>query len=171
MKNALLLTLVLFWMQIHAQESLCDYTYTTGSQAEFEVAAPTTGNGLPEMVPLFMTTSADDIMLGQDSCFGMPCTHTVFNSILADTVTTCIDYALSDAASGVVDTLTCCFDQEWDASSQFWVRVEAPSNIQELVGMPTRDDRIFDLFGRELPEAPFGQVYIQNRKLHFRSNE
>lgn len=30
------------------------------------------------------------------------------------------------------------------------------------------DDKFYDLMGRELPEAPIGQIYIQNRKRHFR---
>lgn len=168
MKKLLPFILAFLWMQSQAQEVLCDQTYTVGTHEEFEVAAPTTGGSLPAMAPLFMTTSADDIVLGQDSCFGMPCSHIVNNSILADTVTTCIDYTLTDSDSGVVDTLSCCFDQAWDESSQFWVRLNTVMSIQEMNQNAIYDDKIYDLFGRELPEAPFGQLYIQNRKKHFR---
>lgn len=166
-KLPFLLALV-FIAPMHAQETLCDQTYTVGTQEEFEVAAPTTGGSLPMMAPLFMTTFAGEIMVGQDSCFGMPCSHHVYNTILVDTVTTCIDYTLTDAATGVIDTLNCCFDQAWDSESQFWLRVGNTSDIMELVNEFQTDHRMYDLMGRELREAPVGQLYIQHRKLHFR---
>ena len=160
--------LVSFCLHANAQETLCDYTYTVGTQDELEVAAPTTGNGLPIMAPLYMTTFVDDLVLGEDSCFGMPCTHVVYNSINSDTITTCIDYSLTDASTGTVETLNCCFDQIWNPTTQFWVTVSGSVGIEELDVEAASDHKIYDLMGRELSEAPIGQVYIQNKKQYFR---
>ena len=39
------------------------------------------------------------------------------------------------------------------------------SGIDDLTSAaPAMDNRIYDLYGRELKEAPFGQMYIQNKK-------
>ena len=43
MKNWMMLLLVCLGWQMQAQETLCDFTYTVGTQEEFEVAIPTTG--------------------------------------------------------------------------------------------------------------------------------
>jgi len=53
-------------------------------------------------------------------------------------------------------------------TSQFWVRLNTVMSIQEMNQNAVHDHKIYDLFGRKLPEAPFGQLYIQNRKKHFR---
>ena len=173
MRTILMVVLVAMGLQMQAQvqETLCDYTYTVGTQDEFEIAIPITGNvtgsGLPEMSPLYAYTYVGEYMM-EDSCFGGPCTHVVYNASLTDTVTTCIDYTLTDSLSGEMDTLNCCFDQVWDATTQFWVRISGSVGIQELQAEHAGDDKFYDLMGRELPEAPIGQIYIQNRKRYFR---
>ena len=167
MRTILMAVLVAMGLQMQAQETLCDYTYTVGAQDEFEIAIPLTGNGLPDMAPLYAYTYVGDYMM-EDSCFGGPCTHIVYNSALTDTVTTCIDYTLADSLTGEIDTLNCCFDQVWDPTTQFWVRISGSLGIQELQAERAGNDKIYDLMGRELPEAPIGQIYIQNRKRHFR---
>ena len=167
MQNWMMLLLVCLGWQMQAQETLCDFTYTVGTQEEFEVAIPTTGNSLPLMVPLYAVTYVGAYMM-EDSCFSGPCTHVVYNSILVDTVTTCIDYVLTDSLTGEMDTLNCCFDQVWDGTTQSWLRISSPVGIEELQAEGLGDDKIYDLMGRELPEAPIGQIYIQNRKRYFR---
>ena len=41
---------------------LCVFIYTVGTQFEIEVAAPTTGNGLPPMAPVFNLVLAEDML-------------------------------------------------------------------------------------------------------------
>ena len=113
MKKVLLLTLVLFSLKQQAQ-TLCDYTYTIGNQSQFEVAIPITGNGIINAVPLYVWTTIG-MNTYEDSCFSGPCTHIIYNPLLEDTVTTCINYIENG-----IDTLTCCFEQYWDG--QFWQR-------------------------------------------------
>jgi len=117
MKNLILCLFTLSGLLTQAQITLCDQTYTTGNYYMFEVAIPITGNGLPNMAPLYaVTTTLLDTW--EDSCFGGPCTHTVYNEYNEDTITTCITYTLTDSL-GYVDTLTCCFSQAWNG--QAWV--------------------------------------------------
>lgn len=144
---------------------LCDFIYTVGTQFEIEVAAPTTGNGLPAMAPVFINTSAGDLVLAEDSCFAGPCTHLVSNAMGADTITTCIDYVVYGAEMCIMDTPTCCVTQAWDEASQTWQIAETASGIavesvREVVLYPVPTSgqlnisgaveavRIFDVFGR-----------------------
>ena len=107
-----------------AQMTLCDQTYTTGNYYFYEIAIPTTGNGLPTMAPLYaITYTSQDTW--EDSCFGGPCTHTVYNEYAEDTITTCITYTLTDSL-GYVDTLICCFNNVWNGDE--WIESENEVN-------------------------------------------
>jgi len=144
---------------------LCDFIYTVGTQFEIEVAVPTTGNGLPSMAPVFISTSAGDLVLAEDSCFAGPCTHLISNAMGADTITTCIEYVVYAAEMCIIDTPTCCVTQAWDEESQSWQIADIASGIQiepvrdvVLYPIPTSGQlnirgtveavRIFDVFGR-----------------------
>ena len=120
MKKLLLTTMAALMILFAQAQTLCDYTYTTGSQYQLDVAIGVTGNGLPMMAPLYAVTYGDGNMLAEDSCFSGPCTHMVLNynpnGAYYDTLTTCISYTLTDTV-GYVDTLMCCFSQYWDGSS------------------------------------------------------
>ncbi|MDG1916196.1 MAG: hypothetical protein P8I29_00055 [Flavobacteriales bacterium] len=119
MKNLFLSLFILLGIHAQAQTTLCEQTYTTGNYYVFEVAIPTTGNGLPTMAPLYAyTNTIQDVW--EDSCFGGPCTHTVYNEYGEDTITTCIAYTLTDS-EGYVDTLMCCFSQYWSWNSDSWL--------------------------------------------------
>ncbi len=129
MKKILVVLLVLLGLQTQAQ-TLCDIgVYTTGSQFQMEVVIGQTGNSLPMMSPIYVVTYGgssmpwnigNQPMLAEDSCFGGPCTHMVFNYNPAgnpyDTLMTCIFYELTDSV-GNIDTLMCCDDWVWDGSS------------------------------------------------------
>lgn len=154
-------------MSDETDQPLCDFIYTVGTQFDFEVAAPTTGNGLPAMAPLFMSTFAGDLLLSEDSCFGAPCPHLVSNPLGMDTVTTCIDYLIYGAALCVMDTSACCVTQVWNEATQAWQITETVVGVESsvipevmLYPVPTRGPlyvqgdfstlRIFDLSGREV---------------------
>ena len=167
MKRILLVLLVLLGLQTQAQITLCDYTYTTGSQYQLEVAIGQTGNSLPTMAPIYAVTYGDGNMLAEDSCFSGPCTHMVFNynpnGTYYDTLMTCISYTVTDTM-GYVDTLMCCFEQYWDG--QVWMLMSNTVGIEELVIDRLNDNIMYDLLGRELTEIPVGKLYIRNRQLY-----
>ena len=173
MKKILMMVMVSLGLQLQAQ-TLCDsnMTYTTGSQYQLEIAIPQTGNSLPTMAPLYAVTYGGQTVLGQDSCFAGPCTHTVYNynpttGMPYDTITTCISYTLTDTL-GYVDTMSCCFNQVWDG--QAWMRMSMGGTvgIEELYNTEKQDYRIFNVLGRQLIEAPIGEMYIQNRKKYIK---
>tara|TARA_R100001198_G_C5139321_1_gene153902 strand:- start:169 stop:732 length:564 start_codon:yes stop_codon:yes gene_type:complete len=172
--TAFILAVLTFCTLKTQAQTLCDsnMTYTIGSQYQLEIAVPVTGNGLPMMAPLYVVTYGDQTMLGEDSCFSNACTHIVMNynpttGMPYDTITTCISYTLTDTL-GYVDTMSCCFNQVWDG--QAWMMMSnlgVPTGIDELVIDRFNDNKIYDMFGRELLEAPIGQMYIRNRNVFF----
>jgi len=171
---ALFITMIMMVATLSTQaQTLCDsnMTYTIGSQMQLEIAIPVTGNSLPTMAPLYAVTYGGQTMLGQDSCFSGPCTHTIYNynpttGMPYDTITTCISYTLTDSL-GYVDTLNCCFNQVWDG--QAWMRMTMGTvGIEELNPTMIGDNKIYDVYGRELLTAPIGQMYIQNRKKYIK---
>ena len=123
----ILVILALSSLFSQAQTTLCEQTYTLGNYYVFEVAIPTTGNGLPTMDPLYaFTNTIQDVW--EDSCFGGPCTHTVYNENSEDTITTCIVYTLTDSLDNV-DTLNCCFSQIWDSETMQWIMDVSQGNL------------------------------------------
>jgi len=120
------------------EEPLCDFVYAMGTQTEIEVAIPTTGNGFPAMAPLAVNTYAGALLLAEDSCFGAPCTHLVFNVKGNDTITTCIDFMDVTNFSCPGDTLTCCLTQVWNAATQTWQAADDVSSISTITVMPAR---------------------------------
>jgi hypothetical protein len=174
MKKILMMVMVSLGLQLQAQ-TLCDsnMTYTTGSQYQLEIAIPQTGNSLPTMAPLYAVTYGGQTVLGQDSCFAGPCTHTVYNynpttGMPYDTITTCISYTLTDSL-GYVDTLNCCFNQVWDGQAWMRMSMSGTVGIEELILDQLNDNKMYDLLGRELLEVPVGQLYIKNRKKYIKT--
>ena len=160
-----ILFMLLLATQIQAQ-TLCDYTYTTGSQYQLEIAIGQTGNSLPTMAPIYAVTYGGQAMLSEDSCFSGPCTHVVYNYNMStgmpyDTISTCISYTLTDT-SGYVDTLNCCFTQIWDG--QAWMLMSIPVGINEITNKLV-NNKMYDLYGREIIKAK--GIYIQNRKVKY----
>ena len=158
------LFILLLATQIQAQ-TLCDYTYTTGSQYQLEIAIAQTGNSLPTMAPIYAVTYGNQDMLGEDSCFSGPCNHLVYNYNMStgvpyDTITTCISYTVTDSLG--VDTMSCCFNQVWDG--QTWVLMSMSVGINEITNKLI-NNKMYDLYGREILK-PKG-IYIQNRKVKY----
>ena len=172
-----ILIMLLLATQIQAQ-TLCDYVYTTGSQFQFEVAVPISGNGTFAMLPLYVVTYGgssmpwnvgNQPMLAEDSCFQGPTTHMVSNynpstGFPYDTLMTCVFYEHIDSI-GNIDTLMCCDDWVWDGSS-FWFKLMAqPTGVEQIVKNELINNKMYDVYGRQILK-PKG-MYIQNRKLKY----
>ena len=170
MKKYLIVLLVGLGLQTQAQTSLCDQTYTTGNQSQLEIAIPVSFLNFYQMAPLYAsTTYANQFILGYDSCFANACTHTISSTLFFDTIRTCITYWTETTTD--LDTLTCCFEQYWDTTSESWVRVndtDSPVGIEELTFNEIQSNKIYDLQGRELDRVPTNTAYIRNRKLFIR---
>ena len=67
---------------------------------------------------------------------------------------------------------TQCDDWVYDFQNQVWTRsteIQQTVSLEEYNLEQTFDNKIYDMLGKELSEAPIGQMYIQNRKLYFRN--
>ena len=173
MKRFLLTLAIAFGLtQITQAQSSCDSTmsYTVGSQFQLEVVFGIGGNTPSTWsAPIYAVTYGDGNMLAEDSCFGQPCPHIIYNYNMLtgmpyDTLTTCVSYVASDSI-GNIDTLWCCFDQYWNG--QAWLRMMSVTvGIEEYIVNQIADNKIYDLLGRELTEIPVGKLYIRNQKLY-----
>ena len=117
-------------LQLQAQ-TLCSYgigNYTSGTQSEPHVVFGVTGNGLPNMAPLYAFTTIGQNTFA-DSCFGQPCTHVISNTTNENTVTTCVTYTLTDSVG--IDTLTCCLSHYWNGTNWQWTS-EYPLGIDDI---------------------------------------
>ena len=173
MKKLLLMLAIAFGLtQITQAQSSCDSTmsYTVGSQYQLEVVFGIGGNTPSTWsAPIYVITYGNGNMLAEDSCFGQPCPHVIYNYNMLtgmpyDTLTTCVSYVASDSI-GNIDTLWCCFDQYWNG--QAWLRMMSVTvGIEEYIVNQIADNKIYDLLGRELTEIPVGKLYIRNQKLY-----
>ena len=171
MKKTILILLVSLGLQTQAQ-SPCDtnMSYTTGSLFQFEVAFGVGGNTPSSWAaPLYAVTYGNGTLIGEDSCFGQPCNHTVYNynpftGMPYDTVMTCVSYVVSDSLQNI-DTLYCCFEQVWDPINQQWFKLMLITNIHEISELKSNDNKMYDLYGRPILK-PKG-IYIQNRKIKY----
>ena len=173
MKRFLLtLAIALGLTQITQAQSSCDSTmsYTVGSQYQLEVVFGIGGNTPSTWsAPIYVVTYGNGNILAEDSCFGQPCPHIIYNYNMLtgmpyDTLTTCVSYVASDSI-GNLDTLWCCFDQYWNGQS--WLRMMSVTvGIEEYIANQIADNKIYDMLGRELTEIPVGQMYIRNQKLY-----
>jgi hypothetical protein len=169
--NMRILIMLLLATQIQAQ-SPCDtgMSYTTGSLFQFEVAFSVGGNTPSSWAaPLYAVTYGNGTVIGEDSCFGQPCNHTVYNYNMLtgmpyDTVMTCVSYVVSDSLQNI-DTLYCCFEQVWDPINQQWFKLMLITNIYEISELKSNDNKMYDLYGRPVLN-PKG-IYIQNRKIKY----
>ena len=83
---------------------------------------------------------------------------------MTDTVKLCYD-AFVYALDSTVTVCNYCDSVVYDFNLFTWVVMlrNTPTSIDELSNK-IADNKMYDLFGRELLEAPIGKMYIQNRK-------
>ena len=153
MKKLLLAVLVLLGLQTQAQINLCDSMTASGAQTQLVLQV----NNANTFIDYWCTNSTCGSLLGEDS---MSLYHNVYNSNLHDTIVTCITW-------GMGATNTCCVTWIWDAN--MWLKMSMqPTSIEEYTTTEIVDNKMYDLYGRELLTAPIGQMYIQNRKKYIK---
>ena len=163
MKRILLVLLVSLGLQTQAQISWCDsLSYTTAPQTT--LTAMGNSSLSPNMV--------DSITWSWSACNSSTCYTAygnpgTFTSILTtDTVKLCYDAYVYFMGQPYV--CTSCDSLVYDGNSYSWVLLNMgnPTGLTELKANNIIDGRIYDLLGRELAEAPVGQMYIRNRKIY-----
>ena len=64
---------------------------------------------------------------------------------------------------------TGCDSLVYNPNSYQWEIMSAqPLSIRELTSSTINNEKMYDLLGRELNEAPVGRIYIKNNKKHIR---
>ena len=166
MKKVLLALLVSLGLQTQAQINYCDslsYSVVQGTQTLIA-----TGNSSLSL------NMIDSIEWSWSACNATMCytgsgDTATFTSILpTDTVKVCYDaYIYYDSSIYICSQ---CDSLVYDANSYSWVLLNMgnPTGISELIINKINDNKIYDLLGRELIEAPRGVMYIRNNKKYMR---
>jgi len=86
--------------------------------------------------------------------------------MLTDTLKVCYDIYLY--TSNMVEVCTHCDSLIFDQNSFSWVLFSMgnTTSIKEIYYSNIKDNKIYDLLGRELKHIPTGKMYIRNNKLH-----
>ena len=170
MKKILVGLMVMLGLQTQAQNNLCDsLSYTSMEGLPLMVFGST--NGLtPNMV--------DSIDWNFTACNAVTCYTPQGNNPysfplinMTDTVKLCYDAFVY--WFGTTTVCNRCDSLIYDLTDSTWVvynRMGNPTNIEELSTTEIVDNKIYDVYGRELPIAPIGQMYIQNRKKYIKIN-
>lgn len=153
-------------LQTQAQVSWCDsLSYTTAPQTTLIA----TGNSSlsPNMV--------DSVVWNFTACNAVACYIPQGNNPYSfpliqptDTVKLCYDAFIY--SNGITTICNHCDSLVYDGNSYSWVLLNMgnPTGINEVIVDRIIDNKIYDVFGRELLTAPIGQMYIQNRKKYIK---
>ena len=163
MKKLLTILLVSLGLQIQAQINPCDsITYWTDQSQGFNIGLDTSNIvHNPDSMEVWWAVCTNGM------CYSGQGMYDYFPQVmLTDTLKVCYDIYLY--TSNVVEVCTHCDSLIFDQNSFSWVlfSVGNPTSIQEISHSGIKDNKIYDLLGRELEYIPTGKMYIRNGELH-----
>jgi len=163
MKRILLALLVSLGLQTQAQMNVCDslsYTVLQGLPLIVYMEA----NGISNMV--------DSIEWNASACNSIACytpqgnNPYSFSQInMTDTVKFCYDAYVYTPNQMIVCSHCDSLIFDYTDSTYVLFSMGGTTSINELILDKINNNKIYDLFGKELNEAPKGKMYIKNRKL------
>jgi len=170
MKKLLLAVLILIGLQTQAQQSnpayfCCDsINYWTDQGQGLYIGLDTTN----------MVHNPDSMDIWWAVCNSTTCysgegmIDTFYQVMLTDTLKVCYDVYLYEANS--VEVCTRCDSLIFDQNTYSWIMfsMSQPVGIEEVTTIEIVDNKMYDVFGRELLTAPIGQMYIQNKKKYIK---
>ncbi len=164
MKKILWMLMVSLGLQTQAQSNLCDsisYTVYQGLPMMVYMEA----NGISNMVDsIEWNTTACNTLTCYTPQGNNPYSFPLIN--MTDTVKFCYDAYVYTQNQAIV--CSHCDSLIFDYTDSTYVLFSMqgnPTNIEELSTTEIVDNKMYDLFGKELNEAPLGKMYIKNRKL------
>ena len=169
MKRILFVLLVSLGLQTQAQQSnpayfCCDsITYWTDQSQGFNIGLDTTGMvHNPDSLEVWWAVCTNGL------CYSGQGMYDYFPQVMSsDTLKVGYDVYLYE--NGIAEV---CSMEEWlifDQNSFSWILYNMNTvGINELTTIKIVDDKIYDVFGRELLTAPIGQMYIQNKKKYIK---
>jgi len=170
MKRILFVLLVSLGLQTQAQQSnpayfCCDsITYWTDQSQGFNIGLDTTG-----MVHNLDSLEVWWAVCTNGLCYSGSGMYDYFPQVmLTDTLKVCYDVYLY--TSNVVEVCTHCDSLIFDQNTFSWIlfSMSQPVGIEEVTTIEIVDNKMYDVFGRELLTAPIGQMYIQNKKKYIK---
>jgi len=162
MKKLILAVIVSLGLQTQAQPTMCDSLSYSIFPNTILTVTPSSG-GLSSQVGVidWNFSACNDV-----ACYiaqgNNPFSFPLIN--MTDTVKLCYD-AFVYALDSTVTVCNYCDSVVYDFNLFTWVVMlrNTPTSIDELSNK-IADNKMYDLFGRELLEAPIGKMYIQNKK-------
>ena len=170
MKKVLLALLVLIGLQTQAQflPNVCDsvgYTILSGSGGNTTLQLNgTITPGFQGTILMWEWQVCDDA-----SCFADTNQIATFNQFTTtDTLKVCL--ATIIMTNNIIYTCTQCDSLVYGPAGWMMMNMGNPLAIEELVIEKINDNRMYDLFGRELFTIPTGVMYIRNQKKYIKIN-
>ena len=159
MKKIIFILLVGLGLQTQAQVMYCDsISYATSATINYPF-------GVTGSIPTIPgTVSWTWLVCNTNLCFSDTGITAIFNQVTtSDTLKVCYDLFIS--INGWMYTCTSCDSLVYDPNQYNWVPMMAnPLAIKEIKNNYILDNKMYDLFGREIFEVPFGKMYIRNNK-------
>ena len=167
MKKISLILLVIFGLQLQAQETAqyfcCDsITYWT-DQGQGLFIGLDTSNIVhnPDSIEVWWAVCTNGL------CYSGQGMYDYFPQVMTtDTVKVCYDVMLYEA--NIMEVCTRCDTVIFDGTNWVLFNMGNPTSIEELTTTEIVDNKMYDVFGRELLTAPIGQMYIQNKKKYIK---
>ena len=164
MKKIILILSILLGLQTQAQVNYCDsISYTTASTINYPLHLTGLGTAnIPGTVTWTWT------VCNSSMCYSATGANVSFGQVsLTDTLKVCYDVYID--ISGMTYTCTRCDTLVYDPNSYQWVpKMSTPTLVTNIRQNTIKDNKIYDLLGRELTSAPIGKLYIRNKRLYIR---
>jgi len=164
MKKIILILLVLLGLQTQAQVNYCDsISYTTASTINYPLHLTGLGTAnIPGTVTWTWT------VCNSSMCYSATGVSVSFGQVsLTDTLKVCYDVYID--ISGMTYVCTRCDTLIYDPNSYQWVpKMSTPTLVTNIRQNTIKDNKIYDLLGRELEYIPINKLYIRNRRLCIR---
>ena len=164
MKKIILILLVLLGLQTQAQINYCDsLSYQTSSTINYPFGVTGLGTAnIPGTVTWTWT------VCNSSMCYSATGVSVSFGQVsLTDTLKVCYDVYID--ISGMTYVCTRCDTLIYDPNSYQWVpKMSTPTLVTNIRQNTIKDNKIYDLLGRELEYIPINKLYIRNRRLCIR---
>jgi len=164
MKKIILILSILLGLQTQAQVNYCDsISYTTASTINYPLHLTGLGTAnIPGTVTWTWT------VCNSSMCYSATGVNASFGQVsLTDTLKVCYDVYID--ISGMTYVCTRCDTLIYDPNSYQWVpKMSTPTLVTNIRQNTIKDNKIYDLLGRELEYIPINKLYIRNRRLCIR---
>ena len=166
MKKILTLLLIIFGLQVQAQESsqyfCCDsITYNIDPSQGFNISLDTTSIvHNPDSIDVWWSICTSSM------CYAGQGMYYYFGQIMTlDTIKVCYDAILYTV--NTMETCTRCDSLIFNGTSWVLFSMGNPTAVNEIRFIK-EDNIIYDINGREMIETKLGQIYIKNNKKYIR---